>query len=273
MLTSSLNMKKDFIEFLKEEYVQRKAKNSRYSMRAYARDLKISPSRLHQLLGYKIGLSLSAAEEILKVLNLEKKDAELFLSLVEAKHARSRMQREMAKSTLQEMTDLKVKEINAEDFSILKNWQTGAIFLLVDIPGFDFSPEWISKRLGIPSKEAQASIDDLVKHKYFEEKNGQWVRSEKVLRFNADPENQDIKHYNKQLLEKATDSVFGISPEHREISAFMLTVRKQDIDFARQEIMNFKRRLSKQLLQEGEPHDQVYCLNIQFFPIDKIQPS
>ncbi len=49
-----MNDNTDYIEKVKKEFERRKSKNKSYSLRAYARDLGISPSYLSKLFKYKV---------------------------------------------------------------------------------------------------------------------------------------------------------------------------------------------------------------------------
>jgi hypothetical protein len=69
----------------------------------------------------------------------------------------------------------------------------------------------------------------------------------------------------------ASDSMEKNSPNHREISAGMISVRKEDFGMIKNEIRIFKKKLIKKLVEQPGPSNQIYCLNIQYFPIDRIE--
>ena len=52
-----MNDNTDYIEIVKNEFERRKSKNKSYSLRAYARDLGISPSYLSKLLNSQVPLT------------------------------------------------------------------------------------------------------------------------------------------------------------------------------------------------------------------------
>jgi plasmid maintenance system antidote protein VapI len=86
---------------LQEAFERRIAKNSRYSLRAFARSLGISPSRLCEILKGKQGLSVAWAEKIATRLKFEKEKKRQFCDLVEAEHSRSEARRRLAKQRLE----------------------------------------------------------------------------------------------------------------------------------------------------------------------------
>ena len=58
----------DYRLLLKSELASRTNQNPNYSLRAFARDLDLAPSRLSEVLNGKQGLSTQAAEKIAKTL-------------------------------------------------------------------------------------------------------------------------------------------------------------------------------------------------------------
>lgn len=70
------------VDWLREDFEARKRKNSAYSMRAYARDLKVSQSILSLILNGKRGIGLNLAERLSETLNLSKREKKEFLVCV-----------------------------------------------------------------------------------------------------------------------------------------------------------------------------------------------
>jgi uncharacterized protein (TIGR02147 family) len=92
----------DFRSFLKEELELRKARNPRYSLRSFARDLNLSAPRLSDVLKVRYGLSRPAAHAVAERLRFNRAEADYFCDLVEAEHGRSRCSRQGARKRLDE---------------------------------------------------------------------------------------------------------------------------------------------------------------------------
>jgi plasmid maintenance system antidote protein VapI len=80
---------------------ERRSRNPRYSQSAFARELGLRRSQLHEVLGGKKGLSRSAAQRIASIVGLDGDDAELFCDLIDAEHARSEVTRTWARRQLE----------------------------------------------------------------------------------------------------------------------------------------------------------------------------
>lgn len=90
----------DYRDILLAELKDRIARNPRYSQNAFARDLGISPSLLCDILQGKKGLSRDSANRIGLRLGMSELDRERFCNLVESRHARLRLKRELALSRI-----------------------------------------------------------------------------------------------------------------------------------------------------------------------------
>src|SRR5687767_1203761 len=93
----------DFRKVLRRELDTRCRMIPKYSLRAFAKDLEISPSRLSEILSGKQGLSRDRARELAGLLGFSSRETELFCELVESEHARAQVSRDLARVRLQKM--------------------------------------------------------------------------------------------------------------------------------------------------------------------------
>lgn len=121
----------DYRAFLTDELSRRQARNARYSLRSFARDLGLAPPRLSDLLRGRYGLSGAAAAELAVKLRMTEEESSYFADLAEAGHGRSRLARENARQRLQQ-----------------KRIQEGAISLT-----WSGSPEELARELEAKLKE------------------------------------------------------------------------------------------------------------------------
>jgi hypothetical protein len=89
------------VQILSREFEKRRAKNARYSLRAYAAYLGLHPSALSRVLAAKQLLSLRSGLSIVKKLSLEPEEARRFLqSVIDDRHLRDSERLEAAISEL-----------------------------------------------------------------------------------------------------------------------------------------------------------------------------
>lgn len=133
----------DYRSILKAELAKRCGANPRYSQRAFARDLDLSPSRLSEILSRRYGLSRVAAQGIAKRIGLAKEECRRFLDLVESEHARSKVAREAAKDRLN--SDSEQSQLQMDAFAIVSDWYHFAILELTCLKDFVSDNRWIAK--------------------------------------------------------------------------------------------------------------------------------
>jgi hypothetical protein len=81
-----------YVRFLAAELERRKARNPRYSLRAFAKAVGLDASALSRILSGKQGLSLSSGIKVGKKLSLPKTELRIFLaSIAEEQFARTTM--------------------------------------------------------------------------------------------------------------------------------------------------------------------------------------
>lgn len=81
-LMSSIEVHHQYRSYLKSEFENRIEKNSKYSLRAFARDLMVSPQFLSHILSGKKHISVSTAVQISEKLNHSVIEASMFLDLI-----------------------------------------------------------------------------------------------------------------------------------------------------------------------------------------------
>jgi len=79
----------DSADYLKQAFTRLAKNNPRYSLRAFAKKLGVSPGGLSQILSRQKKLSVQRGYEVAKKLNLNGPDAEFFLSLVQIDSAKN----------------------------------------------------------------------------------------------------------------------------------------------------------------------------------------
>jgi len=137
----------NYRQYIQSEFENRRNRNPSYSLRAYARDLKTSPSRLSEAINGKKGISTALASQIAKLLALSESDTEIFLLSVESEHARSKKQKALAKEKLEIL--LNTPEHSEKTFTIV-DWVTEALLKMSQREPVLFNVERVAKKLDVP---------------------------------------------------------------------------------------------------------------------------
>lgn len=119
-------------KLLRDKFEKRKMANPRYSLRAFARDIRISPSRLSEILNGKQGLSESGAEKISSALGMEGEEKARFILQVVAEDSRSKHKRRLAKEKLDARAqDIEPPHNTSEHHFVIQMAQRNAVSILM----------------------------------------------------------------------------------------------------------------------------------------------
>ena len=259
----------DYRKILRRELDQRCKLQPRYSMRAFARDLSLSPSRLSEVLNGKQGISRQAAKMIATTLNWDEQSTEIFCDLVESEHARGKTHRDLAKIRLQRHTiNTDFHTLQMDTIQAVQEWYHFAILQMVQLSKFKNDVRWISRSLGIQPDEARDAIARLKRLKLLESHKG---TLRKVQDYIATPDgtpSEVLKSMHRQILNKALEAVDSQGLTERSVSAVFVSVDQSVLPEARKWIKNFRRKFCQKVSERGKP-DSVYCFSVQFFNLMK----
>lgn len=258
-------MKPFYLKQLEHSFESRSKANPRYSLRAYARDLGVSVSRLSGVLNGKFGLSAEAARTIAQALGLEARSSALFVDSVESKHARSKKARELALTRLQAKSE-SFQSLSLDQFQIISDWQHFAILELTHTGEFKESESaQVAKRLGISVIEAKRSIERLVSFDLLAADTNGVLKSTGSFFANKDGVPSDaVRKHQKQLLEKAARAVDLQTTEERSIRSLTISINRDDLPELQKLLDEFQTRMKKRANQ-AKTKNEVYALTMQFF--------
>lgn len=243
-------------EFLNQVLEERKARNSSYSVRAFARDLEIGKSTLSEVLRGKRKLSkgnLIKICEKLEVTDHQKK-------LLENDNLHQRV-------SAQELENLYFKE---DQLKLIANWYYLAILNLTKVKKNKASAKWIAYRLCISQLEAEEAIERLLRMKLLTIRRGKLVRTSNPIHSTEDIPSKALKKHHQQMLHQAESSLYKDPTDIREISTVTMGIKAQDFERARKLLRSFRKRFMKEI-ESADPNsaDEVYALGLHFFPLTK----
>lgn len=252
-------------EILQREFEARCARNARYSLRGFARDLGLSPGGISQILSGRMGLSKKAALQVAKRLGMSAPETERFCDLVQSQHARSPRERDLARIRLRKHEST-AAPLQLEAFKVISDWYHLAILELTTLTVFQSSPTWIASQLGIAVKAAELAIERMKKLDLLEEVDGRLRQTVGLMATPSGIPSDAIKKFHEQVLDKARAALFTQSVEERDFSTMILPIRAADLPDAKAKLKEFRRAFTEQM-EQAPGKDRVYCLAIQFFSL------
>ena len=245
---------KNYRDYLKHVLTKRMEANARYSQRAFARDLGLSPGELSEILNGKRPLSLKKAKRIGAKLGLTQMECQHFDTLVTGKPP----EEDLINKTL----------IDGDKFSVVSNWYHFAIFTLADCIGFKWSYTWISKKLGIKIIQAKEAINNLAKVGMIQkgEDDDFHVVPDYYLTTDDIPSTA-IREYHRQSLSKCIESLELVPVEKRENRTTNLAIDPAELPSIKKDIVAFHEMLVEKYHVKNAT--EVYTLSSGFIPLTK----
>jgi uncharacterized protein (TIGR02147 family) len=251
--------------FLREEWAERAKNNSRYSLRAFARQIGVSPTTLSHVISGKKNLSLDTALEVASRLGLNAQETEYFELLVQIEAAKTPELRARYQERLRTLNPTrKTTDLTTEFFKLISDWHHYGILMLTEVTGFEFTPKNVARRIGISAVEAKIAIDRLYQLELLEDTKTGPRRSRGDLMIASQVPNTALRKYHRQLLERAIQSLETQTPQEKLVGSEVLAVSKQDLPAVEELMEEF---FSKVIALSKKPKKKtdVYHLGVQFF--------
>lgn len=242
----------------------RSARNPRYSLRSFARDLKLSPQRISDLIRGRYGLSAQQAEEIAAKLGLAGDELRRFVSSAEMHHARSPAKRKSAEAEFNALS-APISSLSLDSFQVISDWYHYAILELTYIKGFRSGSDWISQQLNLPVFVVEQAIERLKRLDLLEvDATGRMRCTQAHLATPSGIPSEALRKFHRQLMEKAIQALDFQTVEERDTSSVVMTIDRARMSEAKEDLKRFRREFG-QKYGSDPVQSEVYCLGMQFF--------
>lgn len=246
----------DFRIWLQQEFTARCKNNPRYSLRAFAKLLKMEASSISQIFSGKRKASTKVITNVCAILGATPYQQERYIA-----NAKARFKTPQGESRSAVLMD-------EDTFKVISEWYHFAILELVNTEGFQGRGAWIARALGISTAEAQIAFERVERLQLIRNEEGRWVRTSKLLS-NFSPGMTSAAHKNlqRQILQMALAAVDNTEAEAKDITGMTMAINMEKLPEARKIIAKFRRDMSA-FLEEG-PQSRVYQLGVQLYPLSK----
>lgn len=251
---------------MQDEFSYRVKENAAYSLRAFSRDLEISPSQLSDVLKGKIGLSSKKALEVAKHLGLNDNEGLCFKALVEIEHGRSPQIIEEAKKFLSAHSfSENFKGLHQDEFKVVSDWHHFAILSTMEMDNYDGTVSFLAAKLNLPFSETEDAIKRMLKLDYIDLKDGKFIVAPIMLATTNGIPSSALKKFHKQHIAKSLKAVDDVPVELRDITSMTMAIDVNKLPEAKEMIKRFRRELCRFL--ESGAKNEVYNINIQLIPL------
>jgi len=243
-------------EFLIMQYNLRRAKNRRYSQRAFAKLLEINSGRLSQYFVGDRPITNAAAQKMARQLELDSEQTSYFLYLVGLDK--------------KSKDPYKLRILQDDELAMIVEWYHFAVLSLISTSDFQFDYNWIGNRLRISPAFAEASVQRLERLNFIKIKNNKIEVTKGAVSTMGDIPNEFLRLSHKDMFRHMADTLSAEGVERRDLSSITLAIDDRKLPEAKKLIKNFRRKIAD-FLSKGS-RNQVYALNIQLFPLSHEEP-
>jgi uncharacterized protein (TIGR02147 family) len=236
-------------ELLKSEFKKRQKKNPKYSLRSFARDLKLNPSMVSRFLAGEREPTTKTIEQILERLNMESV---------------------LAPRNLAGSEDQDFVEIDSAQIEKLNHWLYFALLERCQSERAIQSLSALAKELSQTIKEIESKVAVLTQM-------GLLIKTQKGYRARhakqtAKVSRQVLDQIHSGYLEQAVIAMAQTKEEDRNNSGTTILVHPKRLAEANEKIKLFRRSLARFLeMKTGEEGsaERLYRIQIALFPLDR----
>jgi uncharacterized protein (TIGR02147 family) len=262
----------EVVRILQDELLRIRTRRTEFSLRSYARLLALNPTQLNETLQGRRLVTRKIATRVLDRLGYDPVRSHELVESIPAERARPKTNLGTRREGATPATVRAFTALSADEFRAVADWHCFAILSLAETRGFKSKPEWIGKRLGIPTRDAASAIESLVRLGLLEWSStpGGARRLKPTGRqftTTNDIPSTSIRRNHAQGLELAREALNDVPVELREFTATVLAIDPKRLPLAKERLRAIKRELAE-LLEAGTPRE-VYRLSIQLFPLSK----
>lgn len=264
----------DYRSFLSDMFNYKKQRNHHFSYRVFAAKAGFSsPNFLKLVTTGKRNLTNESIGKIAKGFDLNKQEREFFENLVFLNQASSYDEKDhYYKKMISINGFLKFHKLDKSCYTYFSKWYYPAIREIAVFGDRNLNPEDIAELLNpsIAVKEVEKALI-LLQELGLLRKNedGSWEQTDKVVITESEVQSLVIANYHKEMMKMAMESIERHPSHERDISAVILSVKKEKFKELKERIIAFREELLKLSCEDDEESDQVIQINFQAFPLTK----
>ena len=262
----------NYHQYIADYYAEKKAKSA-FTWQAFTRAAGFSsPVFLKYVSEGRSNLSEETAGQVASAMGLANYEQDYFCEMVRFDHAKTDEEKKSIFNKMLAIADIhKVRVLEGDSFRYFDSWKNPVLRELAPaMPGA--KPLALAKacRPEITAAEVSESLSFLIKANLLQkDENGNYVQTEKsVTTGPMDVTPVAVRGMHRQMGEFALETIEGVPQDQRHFSGLTLGITQSAYDEIVEEIAAFRKRIIAIATRDDET-DEVYRLNVQFFPLTK----
>ena len=206
-------------------------------------------------------------------LSLSAKDAKIFELLVKLERTKNATLKSKLLESLKGLDPNRTdqRDLSVDHFMMISEWYHYALYMLLDVPDFEWSIPNAAKAIGISTFEAESALNRLSALQLIEiVASKKPVKLEKRILVQGLSQNEALKKFNTQILGKAKDAVETFSSPKRFNGNETIILSDEQLEEANaifEECFNKIIELSHRKTKKKE----VYQMGVFLYPLTQIK--
>lgn len=260
----------DYRKFLAAWYDYKKASNKAFSYRAFAlrAGYKSPGFYLDIVKGHK-SLSPTMAESFAHAIGLKDKELRYFLLMVQFCHTDIPSVQAEIFDQMSALLPKRLRALRENQQDYYQNWHNVAIREALGVIDIDrnFADLGQFLRPSIPASQAKSAIETLHALDLIDKNpDGYWKPIDQAVEPSANIPTQNIRQFQKNMMEKAMEALDRIPREQRNISCTTFSVSEQGMQTIMAKVDDFRKQILD-IIRADQHEDRVVQFNIQVFPL------
>ena len=259
-------------QYIADYYADKKAKSA-FTWQEFAKRAGFSsPVYLKYVSEGRFNLSENAVARVAAAMSLVDYEQEYFLEMVRFDHAKTDAEKKIFFNKMLAIAAAhKVKIIEADSYRFFEDWKNPVLRELAPaMPGAKPLALAHACRPKISAAEVSESLNFLLKANLLQkDENGNYVQTERSVTtgpLTATP--VAVRALHHQMGEFALEAIEGVAQSERHFSGLTLGITRDAYEKIVQEIAECRKRIIA-IARQDESTEEVYRLNMQFFPLTK----
>lgn len=246
----------NYTDILRDQFELRRAKNRRYSLRAYSRFLGLDPGSLSSILRGKRALSAVRAEQILGRLQIDGAEREDFLNSLWSQHFLPTVK--SGKRTQSKALDSHLYE------TIVSEWEYASALCLLDLKTFKPSTRSLQNALGVSRQRAATIWLTLEAAGLIRPTGNGYLKAAPSFHTTEDVRSRALVRSHQSDLRRATRRLKDLDVLERDFSSITIAGSTKQLAEMKAMIREFRRQFEARF--ENVNGDAVFHLGLQLFP-------
>lgn len=240
-------------DLLNQFFESKRAKNSRYSLRALSQYLEMEPSFVSKILRKKYKLNTRIIKHIAKKINLDQTCIDKCI-----------------KANNYILAGRDFADIDDQIYSEIARWETFVILRYLDIDP-SLSSLLLSQKLNLPESEVSDIIKKLEHLELIKkQETGNYARlHERYLIRDGEMRSAINAKITKDYILKALESVEGNPVDERVHMTSLFSIKKSTYEIIKNKIHDFALDIGRCAQEDMGSEEQVMIINLNFFPVIK----